>query len=95
MNKGVKRTPGCPGTLYSSPPFRTFSSYVEDDVMAEIPNPFLLSPCPTVSAWDSQAMANGHIAKVVPDASPNGQSWADEPSQLQTMESNAGTFFIL
>lgn len=62
---------GCTGTLYSSPPFQTFSSYVEDaDVMAEIPNPFLLSPCPTVSAWDSQATANGHIAKVIPDASP-------------------------
>lgn len=32
-------------------PFPYILSYVEDaDVMAEIPNPFLLSPCPTVSA---------------------------------------------
>lgn len=51
--------------------FPSILSYVEDaDVMAEIPNPFLLSPCPTVSAWDLQATANGHTAKVVSDALP-------------------------
>lgn len=36
--------------------------------MEEIPNPFLLFSCPTVSTWDLQSMENGHTAKVVPDA---------------------------